>query len=146
MQVCIQAYLGEDLDIIDTWDVEELAEVLNNMRIMRNIVATTLEPNMGEVEITPRLICFTKVVQVRKAYMNTHIIQLIFKLALFTENVQEEINYLQIFKVQTKELSNNCKLIAVVVYVIINLFLRLKHKVLVCRNKRNLVLKKLGAN
>ena len=42
MQAYIQAYLGEDSDITDNWDVEELAEVLNNMRIMRGIIIATI--------------------------------------------------------------------------------------------------------
>ena len=42
MQACIQAYLGEDSDITDIWDVEELAKVLNNMRIIRAIVTITV--------------------------------------------------------------------------------------------------------
>ena len=41
MQVHIQVYLREDLDITDIWDVEGLAEILNNIRIMRDIVTAT---------------------------------------------------------------------------------------------------------
>ena len=38
LQAWAQAFLGEDLDITDTWDMEEFAEVIEQLRIMRTIV------------------------------------------------------------------------------------------------------------
>ena len=49
MQACIQAYLGKDLDIMDIWDVEELAKVLTNMRIIRGIVTAILLKNKNKL-------------------------------------------------------------------------------------------------
>ena len=47
IQAYVQEYLREDSDIIDSQDVKELAEVLNNIKIIKGIETATLEPNTG---------------------------------------------------------------------------------------------------
>ena len=66
------------------------------------------------------------------------------KLVAFTGNIEEEISYLEMFKVQTKDLHNEYKLIAFE-YLVTKLFYDLRHKVVICGNKQNLVSKRLGA-
>ena len=42
IQAFIKAYLGEKSDIMDTWDVEELMDILNNLRSIRGVVITII--------------------------------------------------------------------------------------------------------
>ena len=86
LQTQAQAFLGEDLDVMDTWDIEEFAEVMEHLRIMKTIVTAILEPNMGGNPYNPPS-------QVNR---NSHLLP---KMSFFLGKIEDGHNFLETFKV-----------------------------------------------
>ena len=73
---------------MDTWDMDEFAEVMKYLRIMRTIVTATLEPNTGgnPHDLPP---------QVNR---NSH---LLLKISFFSRKIENSHYFLETFKVAT---------------------------------------------